>query len=90
MSARDSQARASRGLSDLTEGEVNAVSDDELNELVAEASDGIRKAVEEEREAIAVMADDYGEGEGDGVSPAEFDRRYGKYKTLAASIRARK
>jgi len=41
----------------------------------------------EERERFAMIADDYGEGDIDGVSAAAFDEKYGLHSSLAAAIR---
>lgn len=49
----------------------------------------IREAVKAEREACAVLAEQWGAGAGMGISAAEFERRYGYHRHLSAAIRAR-
>lgn len=49
----------------------------------------IRTAMEEEREACAQLADQWGEGSENDIPAAEFERRYGHHYNLASAIRSR-
>ena len=57
---------------------------------IADIAAAIRAAVEAEREACALMCDEWGQGDCDAsISALDFEKKYGDQIDLSAYIRAR-